>query len=46
LKEILSDETSDKLPELVREKGESIGDQYDALGTTESDSALPDPLYL
>jgi hypothetical protein len=46
LKEILSDEPSDKPPEVVKEKGDPIGDQYDALGTTESDSALPDPLYL
>jgi len=29
----------------LREKGESIGDQYDALGTTESDSALPIHFY-
>ncbi len=45
LKEILSDEPSDKPPEVVKEKGESIGDQYDAPGTAESDSLLPDPLY-
>lgn len=45
LKEILSDEPSDKPPEVVKEKGESIGDQYDAPGTAESDSPLPDPLY-
>ncbi|AFZ71302.1 IS1096 element passenger TnpR family protein [Natronobacterium gregoryi] len=45
LKEILSDESSDKPPEIVKEKGESIGDQYDAPGTAENDSRLPDPLY-
>ncbi|MFC7073823.1 hypothetical protein ACFQJ7_10880 [Halovenus rubra] len=45
LKEILSDEPSDKPPEGVKEKGESIDDQYDALGAAESDSPLPDPLY-
>ncbi len=45
LKEILSDEPSDKNPEVLKEKGESIGDQYDASGTAESDSPLPDPLY-
>ncbi|WP_123622732.1 hypothetical protein [Halorubrum sp. CSM-61] len=45
LKEILSDEPSDKPPEVVKEKGESIGDQYDASGAAESDSPLPDPLY-
>ncbi|WP_148416414.1 plasmid pRiA4b ORF-3 family protein [Haloferax sp. KTX1] len=45
LKEILSDKPSDKPPEVVKEKGESIDDQYDAPGTTESDSPLPDPLY-
>ena len=45
LKEILSDEPSDKPPEIVKEKGESIDDQYDAPGTGESDSPLPDPLY-
>jgi len=45
LKEILSDEPSDKPPEVVKEKGESIDNQYDAPGTGESDSPLPDPLY-
>jgi hypothetical protein len=45
LKEILSDEPSDKPPEVVKEKGDPIGDQYDAPGTAESDSPLPDPLY-
>jgi len=45
MKEILSDEPSDKPPEVVKEKGESIGDQYDAPRTAESDSPLPDPLY-
>ena len=45
MKEILSDEPSDKLPEVVKEKGDPIGDQYDAPGTAESDSPLPDPLY-
>ena len=45
LKEDLSDEPSDKPPEVVKEKGESIDDQYDAPGTGESDPPLPDPLY-
>lgn len=45
LKEILSDEPSDKPPEVVKEKGESIDDQYDAPGTGESNPPLPDPLY-
>ncbi|WP_123538415.1 IS1096 element passenger TnpR family protein [Halosimplex salinum] len=45
LKEVLSDEPSDKPPEVVKEKGESIDDQYDAPGTAEIDSPLPDPLY-
>ena len=45
LKEILSDEPSDKPPEVVKEKGGSIDDQYDAPGTGESDPPLPDPLY-
>ncbi|GAB3668619.1 MULTISPECIES: IS1096 element passenger TnpR family protein [Halobacteriaceae] len=45
LKEILSDDPSDKPPEGMKEKGESIDDQYDAPGAAESDSPLPDPLY-
>ena len=45
LKEIRSDEPSDKPPEVVKEKGESIDDQYDAPGTGETDPPLPDPLY-
>jgi len=45
LKEILSDEPSDKPPAIVKEKGESIDNQYDAPGTGESDPPLPDPLY-
>ncbi len=45
LKEILSDEPSDKPPEVLKEKGESIDDQYDAPGAAESDPPLPGPLY-
>ena len=45
LKEILSDEPSDKPPEVMKEKGDPIDDQYDVPGTAESDSPLPDPLY-
>jgi hypothetical protein len=45
LKEVLSDEPSDKPPEVVKEKGESIDDQYDAPRTGERDPPLPDPLY-
>ena len=45
LKEVLSDESSDKEPEIVKEKGDPIGDQYASPGTTESDPPLPDPLY-
>ena len=45
LKEVLSEESSDKPPEVVKENGASIGNQYDAPGTAETDSPLPDPLY-
>ncbi|MFC7142845.1 hypothetical protein ACFQMA_23825 [Halosimplex aquaticum] len=45
LKEVLSDESSDKEPEIVKEKGDPIDDQYASPGTTESDPPLPDPLY-
>ncbi|MFP8890736.1 IS1096 element passenger TnpR family protein [Natrialbaceae archaeon A-CW2] len=45
LKEVLSEEPSDNPPEVVKEKGAPIDDQYDAPGAVESDSPLPDPLY-
>jgi hypothetical protein len=45
LKEVLSNESSDKEPEVVKEKGDPIDDQYASPGTTESDPPLPDPLY-
>jgi len=45
LKEVLSDEPSDKEPDIVKEKGDPINDQYDPPETGESDPPLPDPLY-
>lgn len=45
LKEIISEEPSDKDPAIVKEKGDPTDDQYDAPRITESDSPLPDPLY-
>jgi hypothetical protein len=45
LKEILSNKPSDKPPEVVKEKGEAIDDQYDAPETGASEPPLPDPLY-
>jgi len=37
LKEVLSDEPSDKEPDIVKEKGDPINDQYDPPETGESD---------
>jgi len=45
LKEVLSDEPSDKEPAIVKEKGDPINDQYDPPETGESDPPLPEPLY-
>ncbi|AGB33828.1 hypothetical protein C488_20997 [Natrinema pellirubrum DSM 15624] len=45
LKEVLSDESSDKEPDIVKEKGDPINDQYDPPETGESGSPLPEPLY-
>lgn len=45
LKEVLSDESSDNEPEVVKEKGDPIDDQYDPSGTGGSDPPLPEPLY-
>ena len=44
LKEIISDEPSDKTPTVVKEKGEPIADQYDLSGTGETVPSLPEPL--
>jgi hypothetical protein len=43
LKEILEEETSDKQPAVVNEKGDSI-DQYDPPGESEPTHSLPTPL--
>jgi len=45
LKEVFSDEPSDKEPAIVKEKGDPINDQYDPPETGESDPPLPEPLY-
>jgi len=45
LKEVLSEEPSDREPAVVNEKGDPIDDQYDPPGTDEGDPPLPDPLY-
>jgi hypothetical protein len=45
LKEVLSDEASDREPEVVNEKGDPIDDQYEHPETGESESPLPAPLY-
>lgn len=44
LKEISSDESSDKEPEVAKEKGDSIN-QYDPSDTSKSDMAIPEPLW-
>ncbi|ELY41598.1 IS1096 element passenger TnpR family protein [Natronorubrum sulfidifaciens] len=45
LKDVLSDEPSDKGPDIVKEKGDPINDQYDPPETGESGPPLPEPLY-
>jgi hypothetical protein len=44
LKEVTTDESSEKDPEVVKEKGDSV-DQYDLSGASESEMALPEPLW-
>lgn len=44
LKEVITDEPSEKEPTVVKEKGDSI-DQYDPPGTSESGVSLPEPLW-
>jgi len=44
LKEVLSDEPSDKEPDIVKEKGDPINDQYDPPEPVRA-ILLPDPLY-
>ena len=44
LKEVITDESSEKDPEVVKEKGDSV-DQYDLSGPSESEMALPEPLW-
>lgn len=44
LKEVLSGESSDTEPAVVKEKGAPIDDQYEPSGVAESDSPLPAPL--
>ena len=43
LKEVISDEPSDKSPEIVEEKGEPV-DQYERAETGQNESPLPEPL--
>jgi hypothetical protein len=45
LKEILSEESSDTEPTVVKEKGDPIDDQYEPSGADESGPLLPGPLY-
>lgn len=44
LKEIISDESSEREPDVVKEKGDSV-DQYDLAGANESGMSLPEPLW-
>lgn len=44
LKEIITDNSSEKQPEVVKKKGDSA-DQYDLSGATESEVSLPEPLW-
>lgn len=44
LKEVRSDEPSDKEPEVVKENGDSV-DQYNPPSASESEMSLPEPLW-
>ena len=44
LKEVRSDEPSDKEPEVVKENGDSV-DQYNPPNASESEMSLPEPLW-
>jgi hypothetical protein len=44
LKEVITDELSEKEPAVVKEKGDSV-DQYDLSGASESEVSLPEPLW-
>lgn len=45
LKEIVSEEPSDKEPAIVKKKGDPIDDQYDSPEVGGNDPPLPEPLY-